>query len=256
MKFMLCLAMLSISLCAEEQKISKEDARKIFSQSILQADDIKSGLADLAGVVPMMQPTALSKAELVQFLEKELVENQAAYIENYQNGIAPNDLENIIALLNNPLYLQYRYILGRLDSTVMQQAFQRTCEFAGNFPEVPVEVAVEYPIVELNKENFQEVIGASKYLILDVYSDDCRPCKMLSPLLQQLCNECGDMYTFAKMNYTQENLEILTSLNIKSLPTLIFFKEGQEIDRKMGYMDREKLTEVINAIFLISSTSE
>ena len=128
-------------------------------------------------------------------------------------------------------------------------AFEKTKEAALAHPLAPVSTEVIHPIIELQKDTFDQTISASKYVIVDVYADWCNPCKMLAPVLQALSDEYGNQYTFTKLNATEETQELLGTLNVKSLPTLILYKDGKEVARNLGYASKETLIELFQSTF-------
>ena len=88
----------------------------------------------------------------------------------------------------------------------------------------------------LNKDSFQEkVLNASGLAIADFYSDSCIPCKKLSPIL--------DVY-IGKVNIVYEQ-ELIEEYSVMSSPVLIFFKNGEEVDRITGAVSKHKIEEAI-----------
>ena len=91
----------------------------------------------------------------------------------------------------------------------------------------------------LNKDSFQEkVLNASGLAIADFYSDSCIPCKKLSPILADLDEKYPDVYIV----YEQELIE---EYSVMSSPVLIFFKNGEEVDRITGAVSKHKIEEAI-----------
>ena len=90
----------------------------------------------------------------------------------------------------------------------------------------------------LNKDSFQEkVLNASGLAIADFYSDSCIPCKKLSPILADL----DEKYP-VNIVYEQELIE---EYSVMSSPVLIFFKNGEEVDRITGAVSKHKIEEAI-----------
>lgn len=249
MKLILCLAVLSASVCAETQKISTEDARKILHENLTDAKDMQEYLGQIADMMPMIQPTSLSKEELLQIFHNDFVEREDLYLEQIASEVNPSNVENVMQLISNPLYLNNREALGKANSKCFMMLFEKAKEVALQHPVDPVTTEVVHAIVELQKDNFDKVISSSRYVIVDVYADWCNPCKMLAPILQELSNELGDHFTFAKVNATEENQELFTSLDVKMLPTLILYKDGKEITRTSGYKSKADLAALIRDEF-------
>lgn len=89
-------------------------------------------------------------------------------------------------------------------------------------------------VLELTTENFDRVVKDLKngILLVDFWADWCHPCKMLEPHLKRLVEEY-DRVTLGKLN-TDEHPEVAARFGVMSIPTLIFFRGGQELDRLIG----------------------
>lgn len=96
----------------------------------------------------------------------------------------------------------------------------------------------------LNKDSFQEkVLNAPGLAIADFYSDSCISCKKLSPILADLDEKYPDVY-IGKVNIVYEQ-ELIEEYNVMSSPVLIFFKNGEEVDRITGAVSKHKIEEAI-----------
>ena len=95
----------------------------------------------------------------------------------------------------------------------------------------------------LDEKNFEE--GVSKGLTLvDFYADWCGPCRMLTPVLEELQQEIQDKAIIAKIDI-DEAQKIASSFQVTSVPTLILFQDGKEIGRIVGLRDKEAIKEFI-----------
>lgn len=99
--------------------------------------------------------------------------------------------------------------------------------------------------IENNQIN-QEVLNSDKLVIIDFFATWCVPCQMLTPILSEIDKENENVEIF-KVN-VDENQETAIRYDIVSVPTLIFFKDGKEIERQVGLIEKEKLQEIINGI--------
>ena len=82
--------------------------------------------------------------------------------------------------------------------------------------------------------------------IVDFWATWCGPCRMLSPLLDEVEEEMADKVTVVKVNVDDAD-EIAMRYRIMSIPTLIFFKDGKMVDRTVGAMPKSVLVDKINA---------
>ena len=94
--------------------------------------------------------------------------------------------------------------------------------------------------------NFDELLQDSKLVIVDFWATWCGPCRMLSPILDQVEEEMPEQIKVVKVNVDDAD-EIATRFRIMSIPTLIFFKDGQMVDKTVGAMPKHTLIERINA---------
>ena len=101
-------------------------------------------------------------------------------------------------------------------------------------------------VVEIKENEFDEVVLKSdKPVFVDFYATWCGPCKMMSPILEQLSEEKQDVL-FAKVDVDDaERLAIL--YGISSIPCMILFKNGEEADRVVGAVPKQKLEQVVSA---------
>ncbi len=93
---------------------------------------------------------------------------------------------------------------------------------------------------------FNELLQDSKLVIVDFWATWCGPCRMLSPILDELEEEMADQITVVKVNVDDAD-EIAAQYRIMSIPTLLFIKNGQIVDKTVGAMPKPALVEKINA---------
>jgi thioredoxin 1 len=94
--------------------------------------------------------------------------------------------------------------------------------------------------------NFTELINDSKLVIVDFWATWCGPCRMISPILDELEEEMADQITVVKVNVDDAD-EIAAQYRIMSIPTLLFIKNGQIVDKTVGAMPKPALAEKIKA---------
>ena len=102
--------------------------------------------------------------------------------------------------------------------------------------------------VEVNGNNFQqEVLESSIPVLVDLWAPWCMPCRMISPIVEELGNENQGKLKVCKLN-TDENQNIAALYGIQGIPTLLFFKDGQEVDRIVGVTPKPIIQQKLDAI--------
>ena len=94
--------------------------------------------------------------------------------------------------------------------------------------------------------SFDGLLEDERLVIVDFWATWCGPCRMLSPLLDEVEEEMADKIVVVKVNIDDAE-EIAMRYRIMSIPTLIFFKNGQMVDRSVGAMPKSALVDKINA---------
>ena len=100
-------------------------------------------------------------------------------------------------------------------------------------------------IKDLNHENFEnEISNSTLPVLVDFWAEWCGPCKTLTPILEELSLELEKKLQVAKVNL-DENQDLASKFSIRSIPTLLLFKDGELIDTKVGLLPKNDLSEWI-----------
>ncbi|HWK13440.1 MAG TPA: thioredoxin [Rhizobiaceae bacterium] len=100
--------------------------------------------------------------------------------------------------------------------------------------------------VKIDKNNFQsDVIQSAEPVVVDFWAEWCGPCKMIAPALEEIATELGGKVKIAKVNI-DENPELAAQFGVRSIPTLMLFKDGQPADTKVGAAPKTALSAWIN----------
>ena len=100
-------------------------------------------------------------------------------------------------------------------------------------------------MLHFTKDGFDKALSQGKLMMVDFWASWCGPCRMLGPVIEQLDNQYPDVVV-GKVNVDDEQ-ELAMRYSVMSIPTVIFFKDGKEIDRKVGVMPPEAFVQVLEA---------
>jgi len=103
-------------------------------------------------------------------------------------------------------------------------------------------------IIEVNEQNFQTAVleeSSRRLVVIDFWADWCAPCKALMPVLEKLANEYAGQFLLAKVN-ADEQQNISGQFGIRSLPTVIFMKDGQPVDAFQGGQSEKEIREFLD----------
>jgi thioredoxin 1 len=107
-------------------------------------------------------------------------------------------------------------------------------------------VADHADIKQLTDANFKHQIKSGTTLV-DFWADWCMPCKLMAPVLNQLADEAGTDVTVAKLN-VEQNKRTTAEFKVRSIPTLILFRDGKESERFVGIKSKEFLRQHIEKL--------
>lgn len=100
-------------------------------------------------------------------------------------------------------------------------------------------------VEKVDAASFDKLIGEDKPVICDFYADWCGPCKMLAPVVEELSEKYSDKVNFVKVNI-DENFELSVRYGIMSIPYVGVFKEGELVDKSIGYSSKSEMDEFIS----------
>lgn len=111
--------------------------------------------------------------------------------------------------------------------------------------QIETENITEDIALEVDSKNFEsEVINSDKKVLIDFYATWCGPCKVLSPVLEEVATENEDI-KLVKID-VDKNEDLVYKYGITAMPTIIVIKNGKEINRSVGVVSKDKILELLN----------
>lgn len=100
----------------------------------------------------------------------------------------------------------------------------------------------------ITDQNFADQVLKSKVPVLvDFFAEWCGPCKMIAPTIEELAKEYDGKALVVKVN-VDDSMDTAQTYGVMSIPTLIFFKDGKEVERSVGSMPKESMEEKLNLL--------
>ncbi len=101
---------------------------------------------------------------------------------------------------------------------------------------------------EFNDSNFQEnALKQDNVTVVDFWAEWCGPCRMIGPFIEELSKEYENRVLVGKLN-VDDNPEVSMKYNVRSIPTVLFFKNGELVDRQVGATSKKALASKIEAL--------
>ena len=99
-------------------------------------------------------------------------------------------------------------------------------------------------VFSVNKNNFEDIKNSDKTVLLDFYADWCGPCRMVSPIVDEIAEENPE-YLVCKINVDEEP-ELASAFEVLSIPTLVVMKEGKIVAQSAGARPKQQILEMLN----------
>lgn len=104
-------------------------------------------------------------------------------------------------------------------------------------------------VLEITDQNFEElVIKAYKPVVIDFWAEWCGPCRMITPIINEISEEYGTRAVIGKVD-VDNNPGIASKYGIRNIPTVLFIKNGEVIDKQVGAVQKSVLTAKLDALF-------
>ena len=99
-------------------------------------------------------------------------------------------------------------------------------------------------MIHFDNESFDKTLAGGELMLVDFWAEWCGPCRMLGPVIESLAEQYEGRAVFGKVN-TDEQPELAIRYQVSGIPTVIFFKGGEEVDRLVGVMPPEAFIQTL-----------
>lgn len=101
--------------------------------------------------------------------------------------------------------------------------------------------------LQITDENIKEIINSGKPVVIDFWAEWCGPCRLVGPFIEELANEYEGKVIVGKMD-VDDNVDTPQVYGIRNIPTILFFKDGQVVDKQVGAAQKSVLSAKIDAL--------
>ena len=101
--------------------------------------------------------------------------------------------------------------------------------------------------LEITDSNYKEILAEGKPVVMDFWAPWCGPCKMVSPIIAELAAEYEGRVIIGKCD-VDDNDEVAVEFGIRSIPTVLFFKDGKQVDKQVGSVAKSVFATKIEAL--------
>ena len=103
-------------------------------------------------------------------------------------------------------------------------------------------------VLEVNDSNFEEmVLKSDKPVLVDFWAEWCGPCRMIAPIVKELADDYDGRAVMVKVD-VDESPQTANNYSIRNIPTILFFKEGKQVDKQVGAVPKKVLSAKIDAL--------
>lgn len=101
-------------------------------------------------------------------------------------------------------------------------------------------------MTQVNTQEFDELLKGNKPVVCDFFATWCAPCRMLAPVMEEMSEKYAEKAVFVKVD-VDKNMELAARYGITSIPLVTIFKDGNEVEKSLGYMSKSEADEFLSA---------
>ena len=101
--------------------------------------------------------------------------------------------------------------------------------------------------LQITQENYDEVLSSDKPILLDFWAEWCGPCKLIGPIIDEVSEDFSDTAIVGKIN-VDDSAELSSKYGIRNIPTLLFIKNGEVVDKHVGAASKKRNFDKLNSL--------
>lgn len=238
------------ALRAEESQY-REDLKTILHDTYVNADDMSDYMYMMVMGKLNAQESSISPGKVIEKFKQKInssPELEQKFIDVLASEIPQEDCEELMELVQNPLYLKHRKTLLLANLRCWMESDEIFQQIIDEIEKEEITEKIVANVIELDDVNYNDVLNKSKYVIIDIFGSYCPPCKLLSKVFDELSQEYGHLYTFASID-SEEEEDLSDLYNVGAVPTVLFIKNGKEVGRSVGFIGKDTFLHLINKYF-------
>ena len=101
--------------------------------------------------------------------------------------------------------------------------------------------------LQITEENYDDVLNSDKPILLDFWAEWCGPCKLIGPIIDEVSQDFSDTAIVGKVN-VDVSAELSSKYGIRNIPTLLFIKNGEVVDKHVGAASKKEISDKLNSL--------
>ncbi len=101
--------------------------------------------------------------------------------------------------------------------------------------------------LQITEENYDDILSSDKPILLDFWAEWCGPCKLIGPIIDEVSHDFSDTAIVGKVN-VDTSAELSSKYGIRNIPTLLFIKNGEVVDKHVGAASKKEISDKLNSL--------
>lgn len=251
-KLFLCAAAITSLVAQDNNGIppsSNDVVREFIEETLLEHSYMQQAMNHIAAASAMQQNKRFpGEKEFLDTYQKCVHDETwlSRFMDVYAKRFSAEEIASMLEYRRSEVAKKETDFAMEIGTEIMQLNYEIIGNIVAQYTnEEPVADVKSSLLQVLNSENFlQEIQNSEIPIVVKIYSNRCPPCKIMAPTFESLAAEYKGVYRFATLNVDDAG-DLIKKYGITSIPTILFMKDGEVIERYIGLLSREDLQESI-----------